>query len=267
MSTACLTRSLVSNDAPSDTTRLLRGPSRCSKRCACGRKSRRRLYRSDFLASKEPIRPSPTSRRRLQCAWNLHRAPFSLAWAAGQVNPSGHRCGHFVRAGRSIASSTRRLEISSGAGLSSGAWSGVLPKSKFFPPAELAEPEGVVMFGGRVDRRVAAGCLRARHLSLAHLRRHRYRGLVVARPAGHLRVRPLSRLAAAARTCRSGRFEVTCDRDFAGVIHGCATARDRPAQHLADAQDDRGLHRLHRWATPIASKSGTRASWRAARTE
>ncbi len=29
------------------------------------------------------------------------------------------------------------------------------------------------------------------------------------------------------RTCQSGRFEVTCDRDFAGVIEGCATAQDR----------------------------------------
>src|SRR5579871_3051749 len=30
-----------------------------------------------------------------------------------------------------------------------------------------------------------------------------------------------------ARTCRSGRFEVTCDRDFAAVIAGCATAGHR----------------------------------------
>ena len=29
------------------------------------------------------------------------------------------------------------------------------------------------------------------------------------------------------QTCRSGRFEVTCDQDFAGVIEGCATAGDR----------------------------------------
>ncbi len=29
------------------------------------------------------------------------------------------------------------------------------------------------------------------------------------------------------RTMRSGRFHVTFDRDFAGVIHGCATAGDR----------------------------------------
>jgi leucyl/phenylalanyl-tRNA--protein transferase len=30
-----------------------------------------------------------------------------------------------------------------------------------------------------------------------------------------------------ARTCRSGRFTVTCDQDFRGVIVGCATAGER----------------------------------------
>jgi leucyl/phenylalanyl-tRNA--protein transferase len=30
-----------------------------------------------------------------------------------------------------------------------------------------------------------------------------------------------------ARTCRSGRFEVTCDQDFSGVIAGCGSAPDR----------------------------------------
>lgn len=29
------------------------------------------------------------------------------------------------------------------------------------------------------------------------------------------------------RTCRSGKFEVSVDRDFEGVIRGCATAQDR----------------------------------------
>ena len=29
------------------------------------------------------------------------------------------------------------------------------------------------------------------------------------------------------RTCRGGQFEITFDRDFRGVITGCATAQDR----------------------------------------
>lgn len=38
------------------------------------------------------------------------------------------------------------------------------------------------------------------------------------------RFRPSRRLL---RTCRGGRFEITMDRDFSGVIAGCATAQDR----------------------------------------
>jgi leucyl/phenylalanyl-tRNA---protein transferase len=32
------------------------------------------------------------------------------------------------------------------------------------------------------------------------------------------------------RTCRSGRFEITSDRGFAGVLRGCATAQSRRNQ-------------------------------------
>jgi leucyl/phenylalanyl-tRNA--protein transferase len=49
------------------------------------------------------------------------------------------------------------------------------------------------------------------------------------------------------RTLRSGKFSVTCNRDFAGVIHGCATATGRIGQTwLLDAMIDAytELHRL-----------------------
>jgi leucyl/phenylalanyl-tRNA---protein transferase len=39
------------------------------------------------------------------------------------------------------------------------------------------------------------------------------------------RFRPSRRLL---RTCRGGRFQVTFDRDFRGVIRGCATSQERP---------------------------------------
>ena len=32
------------------------------------------------------------------------------------------------------------------------------------------------------------------------------------------------------QTLRSGRFQITCDQDFTGVIRGCATAGDRVGQ-------------------------------------
>lgn len=49
-----------------------------------------------------------------------------------------------------------------------------------------------------------------------------------------------------ARTLRRARFEVTCDRDFAGVIHGCASAQDR-LQHTWLTRDMQTAYlRLHR---------------------
>ena len=45
-----------------------------------------------------------------------------------------------------------------------------------------------------------------------------------------------------ARTIRSGKFRVTCNRDFAGVIHGCGTVGDRSVGDLAHAVDGRRLH-------------------------
>lgn len=49
-----------------------------------------------------------------------------------------------------------------------------------------------------------------------------------------------------ARTCRSGKFEVTCDRDFAGVIRACATVGDRPLNNWITAGISEAYERLHR---------------------
>jgi leucyl/phenylalanyl-tRNA--protein transferase len=49
-----------------------------------------------------------------------------------------------------------------------------------------------------------------------------------------------------ARTCRSGRFQVTCDRDFEGVIDGCATAGDRKGQTWITPAMRRAYVTLHR---------------------
>lgn len=48
------------------------------------------------------------------------------------------------------------------------------------------------------------------------------------------------------RRIRSGRFEVTCDTDFAGVIRGCATAPDREGGTWITRDLRRAYERLHR---------------------
>lgn len=102
-----------------------------------------------------------------------------------------------------------------------------LPESKFFPPAELAEPEGVVLFGGRLT---PEWLLDAYAHGIFPWPIFDGTDIVVwwspdPRAVFEFeRFRPSRRLL---RTCRNGRFEVTCDRDFAGVIRGCASTQDR----------------------------------------
>ncbi len=99
------------------------------------------------------------------------------------------------------------------------------PESEIFPPAELADSDGLIAVGGE--------------LTTAWLQ-DAYRHGIFPWPVndGLLawwspdpraiiefdRFHVSRRLA---QTIASGRFEVTCNRDFAAVMQGCATAQDR----------------------------------------
>ena len=105
-----------------------------------------------------------------------------------------------------------------------------LPPSRFFPPAESADTEGVVGFGGKLTPEWLLDA---------------YQHGIFPWPTGdpgfpvpwcspdpraifdldqfHIPRR-------LAQTCRSGRFRVTFDTDFSGVIRGCASAGMRGGQ-------------------------------------
>jgi len=103
----------------------------------------------------------------------------------------------------------------------------LLPKSKFFPPVEMTEPEGVVMFGGRLT---PEWLLDAYAHGIFPWPIFDGADVVVWWSPDPRAIFELDQFHASrrlVRTCRSGRFEVTCDRDFSGVIQGCATADDR----------------------------------------
>lgn len=102
-----------------------------------------------------------------------------------------------------------------------------LEKSKFFPPAELAEPEGVVMFGGKL---APEWLLDAYAHGIFPWPIFDGTDVMVwwsPDPRAIFDLEQFHVPRRLARTCRSGPFEVTCDRDFLGVIEGCATADDR----------------------------------------
>jgi len=133
-----------------------------------------------------------------------------------------------------------------------------LPPSRFFPPAEMADADGLLALGGRLTPQWLLDA---------------YRHGIFPWPQSDIdepvlwwspdpraiiefdRFHVSRRLA---QTCRSGRFTVTCDRDFAGVIRGCATANDRVGQTWLTPRMIRAYTRLF---------DGTRGNWPAGSTE
>ncbi len=101
----------------------------------------------------------------------------------------------------------------------------ILPPSRFFPPAEHADPLGLVGFGGDLSTEWLIDAYR--HGIFPWPMDERDDPVPWFSPDPRA-VLPLDRVHVPqrlARTMRSGRFTATIDRDFAGVIHGCAGAR------------------------------------------
>lgn len=123
--------------------------------------------------------------------------------------------------------------------------SSILPKSKFFPPAEMAEPEGVVLFGGKLT---PEWLLDAYAHGIFPWPIFDGTDIMVwwspdPRAVFELEQFHISRRLA--RTCRSGQFRVTCNRDFAAVISGCATAGDRQYNTWLTPKMIEAYSRLH----------------------
>jgi leucyl/phenylalanyl-tRNA--protein transferase len=97
--------------------------------------------------------------------------------------------------------------------------------SRFFPPAETADEDGLLGVGGRLS---TEWLLDAYSHGIFPWPAPGYPLLwwspdpraIIKLDAVHVSRR-------LERTIRGGRFEVTFDRDFAGVMHGCATAQHR----------------------------------------
>jgi len=101
-----------------------------------------------------------------------------------------------------------------------------LPPSRFFPPVEVADSDGVLALGGSL---APEWLLDAYGHGIFPWPFNEDAPIAWWSPDPRAIIE-LERFHVARRlrrTLRSGRFEVTCDGDFSGVIRGCATAGGR----------------------------------------
>ncbi|MFW5693368.1 MAG: leucyl/phenylalanyl-tRNA--protein transferase [Thermoguttaceae bacterium] len=121
----------------------------------------------------------------------------------------------------------------------------ILPPSRFFPPAEQAGPEGVVGFGGRLSPEWLIDAYRHGIFPWPMGSRDDRIPWFSPDPRAILPLDAFHVSRRLARTVRSGRFTVTLDRDFAGVIRGCARTRREQGGTWITPRMIRAYRRLH----------------------
>jgi leucyl/phenylalanyl-tRNA--protein transferase len=107
----------------------------------------------------------------------------------------------------------------------------VLPPSDLFPPAELADAEGLLGLGGELTPEWLLDAYR--HGIFPWPIIDEEEGPMAwwsPDPRAVIELDSLHVSRRLKRTVRADRFSVTCNRDFAGVIRGCATAAGRIGQ-------------------------------------
>jgi leucyl/phenylalanyl-tRNA---protein transferase len=103
----------------------------------------------------------------------------------------------------------------------------LLPPSRFFPPAEEADSEGFIGFGGELTPEWLLDAYRHGIFPWPMGKGNSPTPWFSPNPRAIIEFDEFHLPRRLLRVCRSGRFDITFDRDFPGVIHGCATARGR----------------------------------------
>jgi leucyl/phenylalanyl-tRNA--protein transferase len=104
-----------------------------------------------------------------------------------------------------------------------------LPPSRFFPSAERADPDGLLALGGRLTPEWLLDAYR-HGIFPWPLDEDAPVAWWSPDPRAIIELDGLHVSRRLRRTLRSGKFQVTCDEDFAGVIGGCAGAPGRVGQ-------------------------------------
>ena len=122
----------------------------------------------------------------------------------------------------------------------------ILPPSRFFPPAEDVDPEGLVGFGGELTPQWLLDAYRHGIFPWPITGSDSPMAWWSPDPRAIIELDRFHVPRRLGRTCCSGKFTVTCDRDFAGVIRGCATAEDRTGETWLTPQMIEAYIRFHR---------------------
>ncbi len=105
-----------------------------------------------------------------------------------------------------------------------------LPPSDFFPPAEAADAEGLLGLGGELTPEWLLDAYRHGIFPWPIVDEEGPMAWWSPDPRAIIELDSLHISRRLKRTVRAGQFSVTCNRDFSGVIQGCATAAGRVGQ-------------------------------------
>jgi len=106
----------------------------------------------------------------------------------------------------------------------------ILPPSRYFPPAESVGSDGLVGFGGKLTPDWLLDAYRHGFFPWPTSDPRMPIPWWSPDPRAIIEFELFHVPRRLRRTIRQGKFQVSFDRDFAGVIHGCATAGDRRGQ-------------------------------------
>jgi leucyl/phenylalanyl-tRNA---protein transferase len=120
-----------------------------------------------------------------------------------------------------------------------------LPPSRYFPPADQADPDGLLAIGGRLTPQWLLDAYQHGVFPWPPAELDDPMLWWSPDPRAIIEFEQFHVPRRLRQTCRSGRFEVTCDRDFSGVIHGCATGVDRVGATWLTPRMIRAYIRLH----------------------
>jgi leucyl/phenylalanyl-tRNA---protein transferase len=103
----------------------------------------------------------------------------------------------------------------------------LLPPSRFFPSAEDAEADGLIGFGGELSPEWLLDAYRHSIFPWPMGERDAPMPWFSPDPRAVIEFERFHVPKRLERVCRAGRFEIALDRDFPGVIRGCAAGRGR----------------------------------------